>query len=191
MDLILASTSLFRREMLSRLKFEFQSVAPCCEENTLPEEKPYETALRLAECKAKSLQDSFPDALIIGSDQVAFANNRQYGKPLTIENAQKMLHELSGQKMLFYTALVVINTHSKRVYRHLDETTVYLRKLSNEMISNYLQKEHDAIHCAGAAKSESLGMMLIDKIESTDPNALIGLPMFRLIDILYQEGFRV
>ncbi|MBR6026792.1 MAG: septum formation protein Maf [Neisseriaceae bacterium] len=191
MDLILASTSPFRRELLSRLNLDFQCVAPHCDENTLPEEKPYETALRLAQCKAQSLHDSHADALIIGSDQVAFANNRQYGKPLTIENAQKMLRELSGQKMCFYTALVVINSRNNKVYRHVDETTVYLRKLSDEMICNYLQREPDAVHCAGAAKSESLGMMLIDKIESTDPNALIGLPMFRLIDILYQEGFSV
>ncbi|MDO5685998.1 MAG: nucleoside triphosphate pyrophosphatase [Neisseria sp.] len=188
LPLILASTSRFRHELLSRLALPFQAAAPQCDETPLPDEAPQELALRLAEGKAHSLTAAFPQALIIGSDQVAFALNRSFGKPGTLEQAACMLRELSGQTLTFYTALVVLNSAHDRIHRHTDITRVKLRVLSDAVIERYLEREPDAVHCAGGAKSESLGMSLIERIDSSDPNALIGLPMLRLVDFLLEEG---
>lgn len=191
MPLILASTSKFRQELLSRLQIPFEAVAPNCDETPLNNETASQTALRLATNKAYSLQNQFPNALIIGSDQVLFANGVALGKPMNVDNAIEMLRSLSGKSLKFYTALVLLNTFSGSLKQYVDETTVKLRTLSDEVIVSYLQREPDAVYCAGAAKSESLGMTLIERIDSSDPNALIGLPMFRLIDFLLDEGMKL
>lgn len=191
MPLILASTSKFRQELLSRLQIPFETVAPNCDETPLNNETASQTALRLATNKAYSLQNQFPNALIIGSDQVLFANGVALGKPMNVDNAIEMLRSLSGKSLKFYTALVLLNTFSGSLKQYVDETTVKLRTLSDEVIVSYLQREPDAVYCAGAAKSESLGMTLIERIDSSDPNALIGLPMFRLIDFLLDEGMKL
>lgn len=188
LPLILASTSPFRHELLSRLQLPFQAVSPVCDETPLVHEAPPNTALRLAEAKARSLASDYSAALIIGSDQVACAQGRQFGKPGNLENAKRMLRELSGQTLDFYTALVLLNTAENRIHRHTDLTRVTLRTLSDATIAAYLAREPDAVHCAGAAKSESLGSSLIARIDSTDPNALIGLPLFKLVDFLLAEG---
>ncbi len=188
LPLILASTSRFRHELLSRLQLPFQAISPVCDETPLTHEIPADTALRLAEAKARSLAGDYPAALIIGSDQVACTQGRQFGKPGNLENAARMLRELSGQTLDFYTALVLLNTAENRIHRHTDITRVTLRTLSEATIAAYLAREPDAVHCAGAAKSESLGASLIARIDSTDPNALIGLPLFRLVDFLLAEG---
>lgn len=191
MPLILASTSKFRQELLSRLQIPFEAVAPNCDETPLNNETASQTALRLATNKAYSLQNQFPNALIIGSDQVLFANGVALGKPMNVDNAIEMLRSLSGKSLKFYTALVLLNTFSGSLKQYVDETTVKLRTLSDAVIVSYLQREPDAVYCAGAAKSESLGMTLIERIDSSDPNALIGLPMFRLIDFLLDEGMKL
>ena len=153
--------------------------------------KNMEVKLRLAKGKARSLAAAFPAALIIGADQVAWCEGRQLGKPMNVANAQQMLENLSGKRIEFYSAIVLLNTATGKVQHHVDHTVVTMRQLSQEQISRYLEREPDAVYCAGAAKSEGLGAALLERIESTDPNALIGLPIFRLIDFLKNEGVEV
>lgn len=191
LPLILASSSVFRKQQLERLQLSFQTALPDFDETPLAEETPAETAVRLAEGKARSLAARFPQALIIGADQVAFCGGRQLGKPMEAAAAERMLAQLSGQTVSFYSALCLLNTDCGRLHRHIDTTTVQMRTLDTEQIRNYLAREPDAVYCAGAAKSEGLGTALIERIDSSDPNALIGLPMFRLIDFLQAEGLQI
>ena len=188
LPIILGSSSVFRRQQLERLGLPFQTAAPDFDETPIPGETAAETALRLAVGKARSLADRFPAALIIGADQVAWCGGRQLGKPMSVANAQQMLTELSGQRIEFYSAICLLNSFSDGLQCHVDTTVVTLRQLSAEQISRYLAREPDALYCAGAAKSEGLGSALLEKVESSDPNALIGLPLFRLIDFLQREG---
>lgn len=188
LPIILGSSSVFRRQQLERLGLPFQTAAPDFDETPIPGETAAETALRLAVGKARSLADRFPAALIIGADQVAWCGGRQLGKPMSVANAQQMLTELSGQRIEFYSAICLLNSFSDGLQCHVDTTVVTMRQLSAEQISRYLAREPDALYCAGAAKSEGLGSTLLEKVESSDPNALIGLPLFRLIDFLQREG---
>lgn len=187
--LILGSTSRFRQQQLHSLQVPFQAAAPQFDEIPLPGEAAPDTALRLAEGKARSLAAAHPQALIIGADQVAWCHGRQLGKPQTVAKAQQMLAETSGQTLVFYSALVLLNTRNGRCQRHVDVTTVTMRRLTEAQISRYLALEPDAVHCAGGAKSEGLGAVLIERIDSSDPHALIGLPMFKLVDFLQAEGW--
>ena len=191
LPLILGSGSVFRRAQLERLGIDFQTAAPDFDETPAAGENAADTALRLAEGKARSLAARFPAALVIGADQVAWCNDRQLGKPMNVANAQQMLADLSGKRIEFYSAIVLLNTATGKVQHHVDHTVVAMRQLSQEQISRYLEREPDAVYCAGAAKSEGLGAALLERIESTDPNALIGLPIFRLIDFLKNEGVEV
>ncbi|MDO4998405.1 MAG: nucleoside triphosphate pyrophosphatase [Neisseria sp.] len=188
LPLILGSSSVFRQQQLSRLDLPFHVAKPDFDETPQAGETAADTALRLAIGKARSLQTAFPAALIIGADQVAFCQNRQLGKPMSVAKAQQMLQEMSGQTLHFYSALCVFNSQTGAIHSHVDITQVKMRVLSETQIANYLAREPDAIYCAGAAKSEGLGMALIERIDSSDPNALIGLPMLRLIDFLSAEG---
>lgn len=186
--LILGSSSPFRQQQLRQLGIAFQAASPQFDETALPGEAPADTALRLAEGKARSLQAAYPQALIIGADQVADCGGHQLGKPLTVVKAQQMLRQLSGQTVVFYSAVVLLNSDTGMCRRHVDTTVVRMRALDEALIARYLAREPDAVHCAGAAKSEGLGALLIERIDSTDPHALIGLPLFRLVDFLLAEG---
>ncbi|MFV2029929.1 Maf family protein [Neisseria sp. S1] len=191
LPIILGSTSVFRRQQLETLGLYFEIAKPECDETPLSGETPETTALRLAKNKAYSLAGKFPKALIIGADQVAYCNGRQLGKPMSVAKAQQMLKELSGQHIDFYSALCLLNTATGKLHSYVDHTTVTMRVLSSEQISRYLEREPDAIYCAGAAKSEGLGAALLSRIGTTDPNALIGLPLFRLVDFLNTEGIYI
>ena len=186
--LVLASTSVFRQQQLAKLSLPFTCAAPVCDETPHPHETAAQTALRLAENKARSLAAAYPNHLIIGADQVAFCGGRQLGKPLAQPKAEAMLAELSGQTVMFYSALCLLNSASGKLHSHVDETAVTMRTLSSEQIRRYLEREPDALYCAGAAKSEGLGALLLARIDSRDPNALIGLPVFALVDFLTAEG---
>ncbi|MDO4642044.1 MAG: nucleoside triphosphate pyrophosphatase [Neisseria sp.] len=189
--LILGSSSTFRQQQLQRLGISFQTAKPDFDETPLTGESAADTALRLAKGKAHSLAKDFPNALIIGSDQVAWCGGIQLGKPMSVNNAQQMLSQLSGRKIDFYSALCLLNTATGKLHTHVDKTVVTMRNLTERQIKNYLQREPDAIYCAGAAKSEGLGAALLERIDSLDPNALIGLPIFKLIDFLQAEGIEV
>lgn len=185
--LILASTSPFRRELLSRLGLPFEVANPRTDETPLPGESPENTALRLAEAKAKAVAVNFPDALIIGSDQVAVLNGQVFGKPGTHERAVEQLRILSGNTINFFTGLCLFNARTGASQVKGVPTLVGFRKLSDQAIENYLRREQP-YNCAGAAKSEGLGIALLTKMEGEDPNALVGLPLIALCDMLLTEG---
>lgn len=190
-NLVLASTSVFRQQQLRNLGVDFIAAKPMFDETPLPHETAPETALRLAVGKAQSLATIYPQHLIIGADQVAWCHNRQLGKPMSVEKAAAMLRELSGQRIEFYSAVCVLDTVSGSLKSHVDTTIVQMRELSDGQIARYLAREPDAIYCAGAAKSEGLGAALLQKIDSQDPNALIGLPIFWLVKCLAECGIDV
>lgn len=185
--LVLASSSPYRRELLARLCLPFEVVSPAVNETPLANEMAPATALRLAELKARKVAENFPDALIIGSDQVALLDNQQVGKPHTFDNAKKQLQASSGRSMLFHTALCLYNSRSGNMQTRVVPITIQFRTLSDEVIERYLNIEQP-YNCAGSAKVEGLGITLIARFEGEDPNALIGLPLIALVDMLHQEG---
>lgn len=188
--LVLASSSPYRRELLARLHLPFDVMSPDVDETPLPNEKPQDTALRLAQLKARAVADKFPDALIIGSDQVAMLDDIQFGKPHTFENAKTQLTQASGRKMIFHTALCLYNSKSGHMQARVVPIGVQFRTLTEAQIERYLHKEQP-YNCAGSAKSEGLGVALIERFEGDDPNALIGLPLIALVDMLNNEGVAV
>lgn len=190
MELVLASTSPYRRELLNRLQVPFTTFAPDLDETPLPGETAIETATRLAEAKARVAGAQFPNALIIGSDQVATLDGEQLGKPHTHENATLQLRHMRGRQVVFNTALCLYNSKTGCVQNRLVPFTVSFRKLTDAQIEHYLVKEQP-YNCAGSAKSEGLGIALIARMEGDDPNALIGLPLIALIDMLNNEDFPV
>ena len=188
--LILGSSSSYRYELLLRLQLPFEVSSPDIDESALTEEKPETTASRLAEEKARAVARIYPNALIIGSDQVATLDGIQLGKPLNYENAIKQLTSMRGKEVIFHTALCLFNSCSGRIQSKLVSSLVKFRKLSDEQILNYLAKEQP-YHCAGSAKYEGLGIALIERMESDDTSAIIGLPLIALVDMLVNEGVEV
>lgn len=185
--LILASTSPYRRELLSRLQVPFEIAAPEVDEVPLTGESPVETAERLAEAKARAVAALFPDGLIIGSDQVAHMGDRRFGKPGTRENALAQLRAMSGHSVVFHTGLCLLNAASGRVHVRGIPTEVRFRELSDAEIMRYLERE-DSLNCAGSARSEGLGISLLEYMRGDDPNALVGLPLIALSEMLRAEG---
>ena len=188
--LVLASTSPFRRELLSRLGLPFETAAPNTDETALPGETPEATALRLSELKAKAVANQFPGALIIGSDQVAVLDGRIYGKPGTHERAVEQLRTMRGREVNFFTGLCLYNTATGAARSVGIPTLVSFRNLTDGEIENYLRREQP-YNCAGSAKSEGLGIAIIEKMQGDDPNALIGLPLIALCTLLREEGVAV
>ncbi|HMW16999.1 MAG TPA: Maf family nucleotide pyrophosphatase [Accumulibacter sp.] len=188
--LVLASSSPFRQELLTRLALPFESVTPDIDESALPDETPEQTAIRLAENKARAVAMRYSEALIIGSDQVAFLDQQIFGKPGTHEVAVRQLQAMRGRTVNFLTALCLYNTVTGRAHLRKVMTRVTFRPLGDEEIDAYLRKERP-YNCAGSAKSEGLGIALIAAIEGDDPNALIGLPLIALCDLLRLENVAV
>lgn len=189
-NLILASTSPYRRELLGRLGLPFSVANPQTDESALPGEAPGALALRLSEAKARAVAGDYPDALIIGSDQVATVDGKIYGKPGTHERAVAQLRELSGKTVNFFTGLCLHNTRTGESLVRGVPTLVTFRQLSDAEIENYLLRE-PAYNCAGSAKSEGLGIALLAAMQGDDPNALVGLPLIALCDMLRQQGVAV
>jgi septum formation protein len=185
--LVLASSSVYRSELLKRLQLPFEVMTPNVDETPLPNESARTTSLRLAEQKARAALDKYPDALIIGSDQVAFLDGRQLGKPITHDNAVRQLRAMRGKTTHFYTSLALLNGKSGNIQTGVAENFVTMRDFSDAEIEGYLQKEQP-YHCAGSAKTEGLGIALIGKMSGDDPNALIGLPLILLIEMLHREN---
>lgn len=189
-QIVLASTSPFRRELLTRLHLPFETADPATDETARPGETPEETALRLSEAKARAVAAQYPDALIIGSDQVACLDGQIFGKPGSHENALKQLQAMRGRTVNFYTGLCLFNAKTGKAHLRGVPTLVTFRTLTDDEIENYLHKEQP-YNCAGSAKSEGLGIAIIAKMEGDDPNALIGLPLIALCDLLRKEYINV
>ncbi|HUA78784.1 MAG TPA: Maf family nucleotide pyrophosphatase [Dyella sp.] len=187
---VLGSTSRYRAELLERLGLDFELKAPGTVETELPGEDPAVRAMRLATAKAADAGADLGDALVIGSDQVAELHGALLEKPGTVERAFAQLSGCSGQAVNFHTALCVFDTNSGARYTHLDLTRVYFRQLQPEEISRYIEREQP-LDCAGSFKCEGLGIGLFERIENSDPTALIGLPLIALAQLLRAAGLSV
>jgi septum formation protein len=190
--LILGSSSIYRKELLSRLRIPFDTMAPEIDETARPGELPQETALRLAREKAAAIAMRAPNALIIGSDQVATLNGEQIGKPGTHANALRQLQKMRGHEVIFHTALCLFDgrdniTTPQSQFENI-QTFVTFRDLPDHELDAYLHIEQP-YDCAGSAKNEGLGIAIIEKIVSDDPTALTGLPLIALTTMLRRAGF--
>jgi septum formation protein len=185
--LILASTSRYRRELLERLRLPFTVIAPQVDETAAPGEAPAALARRLALAKAQTVAAREPQAVVIGSDQVAELDGTALGKPGTHERAREQLRSMRGRAVRFHTAVAVARGASGFVQEQLVTVTVRFRALSDEEIERYLRLEQP-YDCAGSAKCETLGIVLADAIESDDPTALVGLPLIRTAAMLRAAG---
>ena len=189
-NLILASSSPYRRELLTHLQIPFICISPDVDETPSSNELPQQTALRLAQEKAIKVGITHSEALIIGCDQVATLDNQQLGKPLNHDNATKQLRMMRGREVTFHSALCLYNANTKNMQAEVVPYVVKFRNLTDAQIESYLLKEQP-YHCAGSAKSEGLGIAIIEKMTGEDPNALIGLPMIALVTMLQNEGLAV
>lgn len=185
--LVLASTSPFRRELLGRLGIPFDTSAPDTDETPLPGEAPEQLVLRLAEAKARTVAQKYPDSIIIGSDQAACIDGEILGKPGSRERAIAQLKAASGRRVDFFTGLCVLDAADGRSTALCEPFRVHFRQLSDLQIAHYVDRE-TPFNCAGAFKSEGLGIALFERLEGDDPNALVGLPLIRLVDLLENLG---
>ena len=189
-SLILASSSIYRKDLLKRLMLPFSVVSPHIDETARKDELPQYTALRLAQAKARKVAIEYPNALIIGCDQVATLDNQQLGKPLSHANAVLQLSKMRGRVVVFHSALCLYNAVTGNMQAENVTYTVKFRNLTDAQIENYLQKEQP-YNCAGSAKSEGLGIALMESMVGEDPNALIGLPLIKLVTMLNNEDYHV
>lgn len=185
--LILGSTSRYRRELLERLRLPFELASPDVDETPLPGEAPVVMAQRLALAKARAVATLYPDAIVIGSDQVADLKGQPLGKPGTHERATEQLRAMRGQSVVFHTAVAVVCQAAGFEAQDLAPVTVRFRDYSDAEIEAYLRAEAP-YDCAGSAKSEALGIAMVSSMESDDPTALVGLPLIRLCTMLRAAG---
>ena len=185
--LVLASSSPYRRELLARLQIPFATAAPSVDETPLDGETPQTLCARLAACKSQAVQRDWPDALIIGSDQVAVVGGLLLNKPGSHDNAATQLKRMRGKVVNFYTALCVLNTRTLRQQSAIVPVTVHMREYSDAQIERYLRRERP-YDCAGSARIEGLGITLVSGLACDDPSALIGLPLIALCEMLRNEG---
>ncbi|MEM5506316.1 Maf family protein [Shewanella frigidimarina] len=190
-NLVLASTSLFRQQLLQKLMLPFTCVNPDIDETPIKDETALALVKRLAEQKALAganlIDETSVPQLIIGSDQVALINGQIIGKPYTVDNAIAQLSSASGQSITFYTGLAVFNSANQQMISCVEPFTVHFKHLSTAQIRYYVDAEQP-LYCAGSFKCEGLGIALFNRLEGDDPNSLIGLPLIKLIDLLSQHG---
>ena len=193
-QLVLASTSPFRQQLLNKLAIPFKTASPDFDETPLDGESPSALVLRLAQGKAQSCPSDISDdektTLIIGSDQVCVIDGEIIGKPHTRERAIEQLRRQSGKSITFYTGLALHNSKTQETKVKLDTFVVHFRQLTTAQIESYVDKEQP-FFCAGSFKSEGLGIALFERLEGKDPNTLVGLPLIDLIDMLEAQGFAV
>nr|WP_315483124.1 Maf family nucleotide pyrophosphatase [uncultured Undibacterium sp.] len=186
-QIILASSSVYRKELLARLHLPFISITPNIDESPKEYESPDQTAIRLAQEKAEAISLQYPDGIIIGSDQVATLDGEQIGKPGDHHNALRQLQSMRGKTVIFHTALCVLHNHAENRHHQIQiencKTIVQIRNLSDAEFNAYLhiEKPYD---CAGSAKNEGLGIALLESVQSNDPTALTGLPLIALTSML-------
>ena len=188
--IILASSSEYRRQLLQKLLIPFNSISPKIDETALDGERPHQSALRLAQEKAQKIGAEYPHALVIGCDQVATLDGIELGKPMNHQNATKQLQMMRGREVTFHSALCLYNAATGNMQAEVVPYLVRFRQLTDEQIESYLTKEQP-YQCAGSAKSEGLGIALMERMIGEDPNALIGLPLIKLISMLQNEGVDV
>lgn len=188
--LVLGSTSRYRRELLSRLQVPFEVAAPDVDETPQAGEPPADLALRLAVAKARDVARRFPHAIVIGSDQVADLDGLPLGKPLTHERATVQLRQMRGKTVIFQTALAVVCLETGFERSELAQVKVLFRALEDDEIERYLLAEQP-YDCAGSAKSEGLGIALLERIDNDDPTALVGLPLIRTCQLVRAAGGRI
>ena len=187
MKLVLASTSPFRRQLLDKLKLIYETDSPDIDESPLSNESIEDMVVRLAEGKARAVAHRHPDSLIIGSDQSAVLNGEPLTKPGGYDKAFAQLKAASGQRIVFYTSLCLLNTQTSTIQSACVPYTVVFKELTDAVIQHYLQLEQP-YNCAGSFKSEGLGIALFKRFEGEDPNALIGLPLISLVNMLNKEN---
>jgi septum formation protein len=188
--LVLASSSSYRRLLLDRLRVPYSVAVPAVDESALPGEKPGDTACRLAELKARAVAADFPGAIIIGSDQVASLGEVAIGKPGDHDSALAQLMAMRGERVVFHTALCVLDAGRNEAHIQSVPTTVHFRDYTEAQATHYLQIDRP-YDCAGSAKIESLGIALVSEVVSTDPTALVGLPLVALVGMLQHTGIEV
>jgi septum formation protein len=187
LPIVLASGSVYRKQLLERLDLPFVVAVPGIDEQALPHETPAESAVRLAQAKARAVAVSHPANLIIGSDQIAECGGVPVGKPRDREHALAMLRAMRGRTVVFHTGLALLNSRSGRVQIALVDVTSTLRALDDAALTAYLDRDQP-FDCAGAIRIETLGIALFTRVASDDPTALIGLPLIALCDMLAAEG---
>jgi len=187
MQLILGSSSSYRKALLEKLGLPFECFSPDIDESHTPGETPIQLVERLAIDKARETAKSYPAALIIGSDQVAVLDGKIIGKPADHKAAVKQLEESSGREVNLYTGLCLYNAETGKIQHSVESYSVVFRELNHQQIERYLEKDQP-YNCAGSLKSETLGIAMLRKLEGEDPNTLIGLPLIRLVDMLLVEG---
>ena len=188
--LVLASTSAYRRALLERFNLPFECVVPNVDETSLPGESALALAQRLARSKAEAVAARYPESVVIGSDQVAVRGLDRLGKPGSVERCIEQLEHSSGREVEFLTAVHVVNGPAGNAESHVDRTVVRFRRLSRPEIERYVAADHP-IDCAGGFKAESLGIALFERIESSDPTSLTGLPLIWLSHALRRAGIAV
>lgn len=186
-QLVLASTSSYRKALLEKLQLPFITASPDIDESPLPGESATDLVIRLAAAKASTLGNQFPQHLIIGSDQVGVIDGNITGKPHHYDNAFKQLRQASGQCVTFYTGLAVLNSANGKINTQCETFKVYFRELTDKEIDGYLTLEQPW-NCAGSFKCEGLGISLFERLEGRDPNTLIGLPLIALNHMLMAQG---
>jgi septum formation protein len=185
--ILLASSSIYRRQLLQKLGLTFDWASPDIDESHQSGESPAQLVYRLAEAKARHLANTYPDHLIIGSDQAATIDDLAIGKPHTHSNAVAQLSSFRQREVIFMTGLCLFNPATNRTQTSVETYRVKFRNLSDEQIENYLQREQP-YDCAGSFKSEGLGICLFEQLEGDDPNTLVGLPLIALTRMLSKEG---
>ncbi|MES2824710.1 MAG: Maf family nucleotide pyrophosphatase [Pseudomonadota bacterium] len=187
LPILLASSSTYRRVLFAKLGLAFDWASPDIDESSRENESAESLVMRLSHAKAKALASSHPNKLIIGSDQVAILDHKILNKPHTYERAFAQLRSASGRNLIFHTGLCLLNTQTGKAQIAFENFYVYFRALTDQQIHNYLTLEQP-YDCAGSFKAEGLGISLFTKLSGNDPNALVGLPLIRLIEMLGNEG---
>lgn len=190
MDIILASTSVYRKRLLERLQIPFRCVAPDTDETPQPGERPADLAERLALAKALSIAQAFPEAIVIGSDQVASVAGQMLNKPGSQAVAASQLRASAGKEVQFFTGLVLVSLSRGLQSCHVEPFSVHFRRLSDAQITDYLQREQP-YDCAGSFKVEGLGIALFERLEGNDPTSLEGLPLIALTGMLKHACIQV
>lgn len=186
-ELILGSSSKYRKDILKRIILDFKTIKPKVDETIIINESPKKMALRLALEKALKVAEKFPKAIVIGCDQTATTQKKILQKPENFDNALKQLQFLKGKKVKFYSAFCVLNLLKKKIYLECDEFSASYRNFNDSEINKYLKKEKP-YNCVGSIKSEALGITMLAEIKSNDPTSIIGLPLIKLSKILRNEG---